>query len=93
VYTFVTDGIESAVRRAKEAAGDKNVGVRGAQVGRGCVAAGLADELSIHLVPVLFGDGLRMLETLGGGHVQLEIFEAIGTRGATHLRYRVVGRR
>ncbi len=49
VYTFVTDGIESA-----------------AQVGRGCVAAGLADEISIHLVPVLFGDGLRMFEHLGG---------------------------
>jgi dihydrofolate reductase len=89
VYTFVTDGIESAVKRAKEAAGDKNVG--GAQVGRECVAAWLAEEISIHLVPVLFGDGLRMFEHLGSAPVQFEIIEAIGTRAATHLRYRVVG--
>jgi dihydrofolate reductase len=90
VYTFVTDGLESAVRRAKEAAGDKDVGVSGTQVGQQCVATGLADEISIHLVPVLFGSGTRMFEHLGGGHTQLETLEVIETRGATHLRYRVV---
>src|ERR687893_2785374 len=91
VYTFVTDGIEDAVRRAKEAAGVKYVGVSGAQIGRECVAAGLADEVSVHIVPVLFGYGLRMFEHPGSGHVRLEIIEAIGTRKATHLRYRVGG--
>jgi dihydrofolate reductase len=89
-YTFVTDGIESAVSQAKEAAGDKDVGVSGAQVGQQCVAAGLADEISIHLVPVLFGSGTRILEHLGDGHIQLETVEVIETSGATHLRYRVV---
>ena len=83
VYTFVTDGIEDA--------GVKYVGVSGAQIGRECVAAGLADEVSVHIVPVLFGYGLRMFEHPGSGHVRLEIIEAIGTRKATHLRYRVVG--
>ena len=83
VYTFVTDGIEDA--------GVKYVGVSGAQIGRECVAAGLADEVSVHIVPVMFGNGLRMFEHPGGGHVRLEIIEAIGTRKATHLRYRVVG--
>lgn len=68
----MTDGIESAVRQAKAAAGDKNVGMSGAEVGQRCVAAGLADEIYIHLVPVLFGSGTRMFEHLGGGHVHLE---------------------
>jgi dihydrofolate reductase len=90
VYAFVTDGIESAVRQAKAAAGDKNVGVSGAEAGQRCVAAGLADEISIHLVPVLFGSGTRMFEHLDGGHIQLETVEVIETRGATHLRFRVL---
>ena len=89
VYTFVTDGMESAVRRAKEAAGDKDVGVSGAEVGQQSIRAGLADEISIHLVPVLFGSGTRMFEHLGDEHIQLETVEVIETPGATHLRYRV----
>lgn len=90
VYTFVTDGIESAVEQAKAAAGEKDVGVAGADVGRQLIEAGLADEIYVHLVPVLFGSGIRMFEHLGGDHVQLEIIETIGTRAATHLRYRIL---
>ena len=90
VYTFVTDGIESAVRQAKEAAGGKDVGVSGAQAGQHLIRAGLADEIRIHLVPVLFGDGIRMFERLGGEHIQLETVEVIDTRATTHLRFRVV---
>src|SRR5215212_1494707 len=91
VYTFVTDGIESTLEQAKAAAGDKNVAVMGgAEVGRQYIAAGLVDEIEVHLVPVLFGAGTRMFEHLGSEHIQLETIEVIETRAATHLRYRIV---
>ena len=90
VYAFITDGIESALRQAKAAAGEKDVAVMGgAEVGQRYIRAGLVDEISIHLVPVLFGGGTRMFEHLGGGHVRLETAEVIETPEATHLRFRV----
>ena len=91
VYTFVTDGIESALEQAKMAAGDKDVAVMGgAEMGQQYIGAGLVDEISIHLVPVLFGGGTRMFEHLGGEHIQLETAGVIETPEATHLRFRVV---
>jgi dihydrofolate reductase len=90
VYHFVTDGIESALEKAKVAAGDKDVTVMGgADLGRQYIAAGLVDEISIHLVPVLFGGGTRMFED-GPGHVRLEAVDVLPTPSATHLRYRAV---
>lgn len=90
VYTFVTDGIERALQQAKTAAGDKNVGVMGgADLGQRDIRAGLIDEISIHLVPVLFGSGTRLFEHLGGDHIQLETAEVIETPAAIHLRFRV----
>jgi hypothetical protein len=53
------------------------------------IAAGLVDEISIHLVPVLFGDGTRMFEGLPGGHLQLEPIDVVDTPAETHLRFRV----
>jgi dihydrofolate reductase len=90
VYAFVTDGIEGALEEAKAAAGDKYVAVMGAEIGQQFIRAGLVDEISIHLVPVLFGDGTRMFEHLGSEHIQLETVEVIETIEATHLRFRVV---
>lgn len=91
VYTFVTDGIESALEQAKMAAGDKDVAVMGgAEMGQQYIGAGLVDEISIHLVPVLLGGGTRMFEHLGGEHIQLESAGVIETPEATHLRFRVV---
>src|SRR5919107_3993754 len=91
VYTFVTDGIESALEQAKAAAGDKNVAVMGgAEIGQQFIRAGLIDEISIHLVPVLFGSGTRMFDYLGGEHIQLESAGVIETLEAMHLRFRVV---
>jgi dihydrofolate reductase len=88
VYTFVTDGIESALRQAREAAGEQVVTVMGgASLGRQYIAAGLVDELSIHLVPVLLGEGTRMFEALG--LVELEPAGLVETPAATHLRYTV----
>ena len=91
VYTFVTDGIESALEEAKAAAGDKDVAVMGgANVGQQYIRAELVDEISIHLVPVLFGSGTRMFEHLGSEHIQLENARVIETPQATHLRFRII---
>jgi dihydrofolate reductase len=90
VYRFVTDGIESALRQAREAAGDKIVVVMGgADLGRQYLAAGLVDEISIHLVPVLFGSGTPMFQPLDLGHLHLELVETIESPDAVHLRYRI----
>jgi dihydrofolate reductase len=90
VYTFVTDGIESAVAQSKAAAGEKDVSMSGADVAQQCIRAGLVDEIVIHLVPVLFGSGTPMFGHLGSEHVQLEAIQAIHTNMVTHLRFRVV---
>ena len=91
VYTFVTDGIERALAQARAVAGEKDISVMGgASIGQQYIAAGLVDEISIHLVPVLFGSGTRMFEHLGAKHIQLEALDTVGTPVATHLRFRVV---
>jgi len=92
VYTFVGD-IRSALDAARSAAGDGDVGVMGgADIARQYLRAGLLDEISIHLMPVLFGSGTRLFgdgESLDQ-HVRLERAECIITDAATHLRFRVV---
>ncbi len=91
VYTFVSGGIERTLEQARTAAGAKDVTVMGgAETGQQYLRAGLVDELSIHLVPVLFGTGTRMFERLGDQHVQLEQIGALQTAAATHLRFRVI---
>lgn len=88
VYEFVTDGIEAALTRARAVAGDGDVVVMGgADLGRQYIAAGLLDEISIHLVPVLFGAGTRLFDALRIDHTRLEVRQVIDTPAATHLRY------
>jgi dihydrofolate reductase len=90
VYTFV-DSVEAALETAKKAAGDdKDVGIHGGNVAQQLITLGLVDEIFIHLVPVLFGSGIRLIEGLGGAHVQLETAEMIETKEAIHLRFRVI---
>ncbi|HEX5012980.1 MAG TPA: dihydrofolate reductase family protein [Candidatus Limnocylindrales bacterium] len=89
VFTFVTDGIESAVEQAKAAAGDKVVGVHGASSAQQCLAAGLLDEIQLSLAPVLLGSGTRLFEHLGG-QVRLERTDVNATSNATHLRFKVI---
>jgi dihydrofolate reductase len=90
-FTFVTDGIEHAVRRAQAAAGDQDVLVMGGPtVAQQAVRAGLVDEISVHVVPVLLGAGSRLFEHLGPEVVELERIELIASPQATHLRFRVV---
>jgi dihydrofolate reductase len=88
-YTFVTDGVASAVEQAKAAAGGKNVSLMGSAVPQQCLQAGLLDEIQIHLVPVLLGAGVRLFDHLGGP-VDLETVRVVDGPGVTHLRYRVV---
>lgn len=89
-FAFVTDGIESAVERAKHAAGDKDIGVGGADVAQQCIGAGLIDEVGIDLVPVLLGEGVEFFGRLRAGVIELERTRVIEAPGVTHLRFRVV---
>jgi dihydrofolate reductase len=90
-YHFVTDGIESALEQARNAAGGKDVMLwGGANVVNQYLAAGLLDELELHVVPVLLGGGARLLDNLGDAEVQLEQVRAVEARGVTHLKYSVV---
>jgi dihydrofolate reductase len=89
VFTFVTNGIHSAVEQAKSVAGGKAVAVHGASAAQQCLAAGLLDEIQIHLAPALLGSGTRLFEHLGG-QFQLERTTVIETRNATHLRFKVI---
>ena len=86
---YVTDGVESAMRQAKEAAGAKDVMVHGADLAQSLLRAGVLDELQIHLVPVLLGEGRRLFEHLGANHIELEPIRVLEAPGVTHLRYRV----
>lgn len=90
-FTFVTDGVESAVEQARAAAGGKDVSVAGgASVAQQCLRAGLLDEIQIHVAPLLLGGGVRLFEDTGGGQIELEPTRVIESPGVTHLRYRVV---
>ncbi|TDV48862.1 dihydrofolate reductase family protein [Actinophytocola oryzae] len=89
LVTYVSDGIESAVAQAKEAAGDRNVLVHGAYTAQKAIEAGVLDELQIHQVPVLFGAGRRLFDLLPS-RLELEIVRVVDTPDATHLRYRIV---
>jgi dihydrofolate reductase len=85
---YVADGIASAMAQAKAAAGDRNVLMHGAYTAQSALEAGVLDELQIHQIPVLFGRGRRLFETLPS-RVELEIVRVIDTPQATHVRYRV----
>jgi dihydrofolate reductase len=88
-FTFVTDGIESALAEARAAAGDKDVSIGGgASVAQQYLATGHVDEMLLHVVPILLGGGVRLFEGLGP-ELELEIAEALHSPAVTHLRYRV----
>ena len=89
-FTFVTEGIEQVVQRAKAAAGDKLVHIMGgASIIQQALAAGLVDQLFLHVAPVLLGGGTRLFDHLGG-QIKLERAEVIETDQSTHMRYRVL---
>jgi dihydrofolate reductase len=84
------DEVTAAMRRAKEAAGDKNVLVHGAGIAQLALAAGVLDEIELHVVPVLFGQGRRLFEGLAPEQIELERTRVLeGEGGVTHMHYRV----
>jgi dihydrofolate reductase len=88
LVTYVTD-VGTAMARAKDAAGDRNVLVHGARTAQLALAAGALDELEIHQIPVLLGQGRRLFDHLGPDHIELELARIVDAPGVTHLRYRV----
>jgi dihydrofolate reductase len=88
-FHFVTDGIESALERAREAAGDRNIILAGgAGVANQYLAAGLLDEIDISIVPILLKGGARLFADLGDADVQLEQVDVVEGPGVAHVRYR-----
>jgi dihydrofolate reductase len=89
LVTYVDD-VTSAMTRAKEAAGDRNVLVHGAGIARLALTAGVLDELELHVVPVLFGQGRRLFDGLAAEQIELERTRILeGEGGVTHMHYRV----
>jgi dihydrofolate reductase len=90
-FHFVTDGIESALEQATKAAGGKDIMLwGGGNIVQQYLAAGLLDELELHVVPVVLGDGAPIFDNLGDAEVQLEQLRAVEAPGVAHVKYRLV---
>jgi dihydrofolate reductase len=89
-FTFVTDGVESAIRQAREAAGGRDVVVCTASILQQCLRAGLVDEIHVDVAPLLLGAGVRLFGDLGAAPISLECTRVVEAPGVTHMRYRVV---
>jgi dihydrofolate reductase len=90
-YTFVTEGIEAALKRARSVAGDKDAVVYGgADVIQQSLATGLLDEFDIHVVPIFLGGGVRLFDRVGLGQTTLDRITVVDSPSVTHLRFRVV---
>ena len=90
VFTFVSDGIESALAKAKVLAGDKDIAIMGANVQQLFLVAGLIDEIRVDIVPVLLCEGVRLFDRLGSKHIILKQTEVGEGDQVAHLSYRVV---
>lgn len=89
-FTFVTDGVDSAVRQAKQAAGNKNVVIATPNISQQAMKLGLVDEIQISLVPVLLGSGVPLFAHLGIEPVHLEAIRVVEAPGITHLGYKIL---
>ena len=88
-FTFVTDGVASAIAQAQRVAGDRRVVVASTTVARQCLELGLLDEIHVDLVPVLLGSGTRLFESWQGQPVELERTNVVAAAGVTHITFRV----
>jgi dihydrofolate reductase len=89
-FYFVTDGIESAIAKAQELAGEKNVALHGGSSVQQALKAGLLDEFHMTIAHVLLGEGIRLFDHLGASPIQLEHLRTVESPGATHLSFRMV---
>ena len=86
---YVTDGIQECVRRAKAAAGDRDVMLHGAYTAQEALKAGVLDAIEIQLRPVLLGQGRRLFDGLPPEHIELDLVRTLEAPGTLHLRYAV----
>jgi dihydrofolate reductase len=89
-FTFVTDGVESAIKQAKVAAGDKDVTIGAPSITQQAIKLGLLDELQLDLVPLLIGGGVRLLDNIGAKPIELQKVNVIEGTGVTHLIFRII---
>ena len=89
-FIFVTDGVESAIHQAKQAAGDKDVVVCTASILQQCLNAGLIDEIYIDVAPLLLGKGVRLFDHLGVDPIELESIRIVAAPAVTHLGFRIL---
>ena len=89
-FTFVPEGVEAAIKKAQKVARDKTVVVDGASIVQQAIRAGLVDEISVDLVPVLLGQGVRYFDNLAPAPIRLERIHIVEGTGVTHLSFRVV---
>jgi dihydrofolate reductase len=89
-FTFVTEGVESAIRQAKQAAGDKDVVVSTASILQQCLNLGLMDEIHVDVAPILLGKGVRLFDHLEIEPTDLERIRVLAAPGVTHLGFRVI---
>jgi dihydrofolate reductase len=87
---FITDGIESAIRQAQVAAGDKIVALNSPDIAQQSLKAGLLDELSLHIVPLLLGGGVRLFDQLETNQMELECTQASNAKKVIHMIFRVI---
>jgi dihydrofolate reductase len=90
IFTFVTDGVESAMEKARQIAGDKYIVVGAPSVVKQCLKAGLMDEIHIDLIPILLFDGVRLFDVLGVEPVDMKIIEATANSGVAHITFRII---
>ena len=89
-FTFVTDGVENAVRQAKQAAGDKDVVICTASILQQCLNLGLMDEIHVDVAPLLLGKGVRLFDHLNIKPTELEYIRVVEAPGVTHLGFRIL---
>ena len=89
-FTFITDGVESAIRHAKEAAGDKDVVICTPSILQQSLKAGLVDEIHVDVAPILIGEGVSLFDHLRTGPINLECIGNVQTPHVTHLGFRVI---
>lgn len=89
-FTFITDGIESAVQQAKEAANGKNISVGAASIAQQCIKAKLLDEMHLHVSPIILGNGIRLFDHMGAEQIKLESENVVDGSDVIHLKYRLL---
>ena len=89
-FTFVTDGVESAIAKAKKIAGNKDVGIASTTIVQQCLNLGLLEQIHIDLVPVLLGEGVRLFDHLKTAPVQMEVTKVVQAPGVTHSTYDII---